>query len=60
MLKSRQKVKGGDAMEIEKSDVEWLLMFLVGLASLIIQVKTQVKQKPREKRKKHKRKRKNR
>lgn len=47
-------------MEIEKSDVEWLLMFLVGLASLIIQVKTQVKQKPREKRKKHKRKRKNR
>ena len=41
-------------MEIDKSDVEWLLMFLVGLASLIIQLKTQVKQKPRKKPKKRK------
>lgn len=54
MVKYRQKVKGGDAMEIEKSDLEWLLMFLVGLASLIIQLKAQVKQKPRLKRKKRK------
>ena len=29
MVKYRQKVKGGDAMEIEKSDLEWLVMLIV-------------------------------
>lgn len=48
-------------MEVEKSDIEWFLVFLTGFISLLLQIKAmpKAKQKPRKQRnrksKKHKR-----